>query len=566
MKLTRRIVAVLIGVSVLQLAGCGPLAPRVPSTPLPARPAAAVAAPDSASAGVAARVLQDGGNAVDAAVAVAFTLAVTYPEAGNLGGGGFMLIWMDGEAKFLDYRETAPAAASRDMYLDTQGDVVEGASLVGHRAVGVPGTVAGMWEAHSRFGRLEWKDLLSPAIDLAEHGFIVHPQLAAERDTVLSDFQDRTNFAHHFGALRANHRFRQPELAATLRRIQAEGPADFYQGRTAELLAAEMARGGGLVTREDLRSYRAVWREPLRVSWRIHEVLLAPPPSSGGIAVMQLLQMKDELRDEFEGLAHNSPQYVHLTAEMEKRVFADRAEYLGDPDFVTVPVERLLDPAYAARRAGEVDPQGISELATVRPGLEPVHTTHYSIVDRDGNAVANTYTLNTSFGSGVVVEGAGFLLNNEMDDFSVKPGTPNVYGVVGSEANAIEPGKRMLSSMSPTILLEQGRPAMVLGTPGGSTIITSVYQTIVNVLDFGMSPDEAVGASRFHHQLLPPDLVTYSPSRSLPAATIGALRGRGYRVEPHDWEFGDVQLLVRQGDRWQAASDPRFRGEARVLD
>jgi len=452
------------------------------------------------------------------------------------------------------------------MYLDTQGDVVEGASLVGHRAVGVPGTVAGMWEAHSRFGRLEWKDLLSPAIDLAEHGYIVHPQLAAERDTVLSDFQDRTNFAHHFGALRANHRFRQPELAATLRRIQAEGPADFYQGRTAELLAAEMARGGGLVTREDLRSYRAVWREPLRVSWRIHEVLLAPPPSSGGIAVMQLLQMKDELRDEFEGLAHNSPQYVHLTAEMEKRVFADRAEYLGDPDFVTVPVERLLDPAYAARRAGEVDPQGISELATVRPGLEPVHTTHYSIVDRDGNAVANTYTLNTSFGSGVVVEGAGFLLNNEMDDFSVKPGTPNVYGVVGSEANAIEPGKRMLSSMSPTILLEQGRPAMVLGTPGGSTIITSVYQTIVNVLDFGMSPDEAVGASRFHHQLLPPDLVTYSPSRSLPAATIGALRGRGYRVEPHDWEFGDVQLLVRQGDRWQAASDPRFRGEARVLD
>ena len=537
-----------------------------PPPPLSAAGSAAVATPDAFSAEVATSVLKAGGNAVDAAVAVAFSLTVTYPEAGNIGGGGFMLVSMGGQASFLDYRETAPAAATRDMYVDERGNVVEAASLNGHRAVGVPGTVAGMWEAHRRYGRLEWKDLLTPAIDLAEHGFLAPAQLEERVREELPRLAGVAGFAKYFGGLRGGEVFRQPELAASLRRIRDLGPAGFYDGKTAALLVEEMHRGGGLVSAEDLAGYRAIWREPLRVSWRGYEFLSAPPPSSGGIAVAQLLRMKDRLAADFRGLPHNSPQYVHLTAEMEKRVFADRAQYLGDPAFHEVPVARLLAEDYLATRADSVDRQHISRLESVRPGLESVHTTHYSIVDGWGNAVANTYTLNTSFGSGVVVDGAGFLLNNEMDDFSLKPGTPNYYGVVGSTANEIQPGKRMLSSMSPTILLEGGRVRMVLGSPGGSTIITSVYQTIVNVLDFGMPAAAAVGAARFHHQLLPPDLVTFGPARPLPASTVEALAQRGYRAEPHGWELGDVQLILWQGDGWQAASDPRGRGESRVLN
>jgi gamma-glutamyltranspeptidase/glutathione hydrolase len=566
MKSLYCIVRVLTCLAALHLAACGGLPSGAPSERSATYGTAAIAMPDSYSAEVASQILADGGNAIDAGVAAAFTLAVTYPEAGNIGGGGFMLIWFEGQPHFLDYRETAPAAATRDMYLDDGGAVVEGASLVGHLASGVPGTVAGMWEAHARFGQLEWKDLLDPAVELAERGFRVHPQLQEELEAERGGFEGRTNFPEYFGGLRAGAVFRQPELAATLRRIQAQGASGFYSGETAQRLVDEMRRGGGAISTQDLQTYRPVWRLPLRRPWRQYEVLAAPPPSSGGIAVMQLLTMKDRLAPLFAGVAHNSPAYVHLTAEMSKRVFADRAEYLGDPDFHQVPVEQLLDPAYLETRAASVDPERISALATVPPGLEPVHTTHYSIVDRRGNAVANTYTLNTSFGSGVVVEGAGFLLNNEMDDFSIKPGLPNYYGVVGAAANEIAPGKRMLSSMSPTILLEGGQVKMVLGTPGGSTIISSVYQTIVNVLDFGMTPDASVAATRFHHQLLPPDLITFSPSRPLSASTIGALAARGYRVQPHEWDFGDVQLVLRTASGWQAASDPRRRGEARVLN
>ena len=535
------------------------------STPVPPALQAAVATPDSFSAGVASDVLQSGGNAVDAAVAVAFSLAVTYPEAGNIGGGGFMLAWVSGEAAFMDYRETAPAAASRDMYLDARGEVIEDSSLTGHRAVGVPGTVAGLWEAHRRYGRLEWKDLLQPAIDLAEHGFLVPTQLEDRVREEAPRIGKVAGFTKYFGGLRGEAVFRQPDLAAVLRRVQAQGRDGFYRGQTARLIADEMSRGGGLITEKDLEDYRSVWREPLRASWRGYEVLTAPPPSSGGIAVVQLLRMKDLLAREFQGLAHNSPQYVHLTAEMEKRVFADRAEYLGDPGFVQVPVAALLADDYLVRRARSVDPDAISPLASIRPGLESRDTTHFSIVDRWGNAVANTYTLNTSFGSGVVVEGGGFLLNNEMDDFSIKPGQPNYYGVVGSVANEVQPGKRMLSSMTPTVLLEDGRVRMVLGSPGGSTIITSVYQTIVNALDFDMTAAEAVGAARFHHQLLPADRITVGPEHPLPADTVAALARLGYRVESHGWELGDVQLILRRGDGWQAASDPRGRGEARVL-
>jgi gamma-glutamyltranspeptidase/glutathione hydrolase len=534
------------------------------AAPPHAPPLGVLAVPDAFAADIAEQVLCDGGNAVDAAVAVAFSLSVTYPEAGNIGGGGFLLAWLDGAPYFLDYREVAPDAASRDMYLDAQGKPVAGQSLVGHRAVGVPGTVAGLWEAHRRFGRLPWGELLAPAIELAEAGFIVPAQLESRMHDELPGLS-ATNFAGYFGGMRAGRIFRQPELAAVLRRISGSGAKGFYAGETARLIAEEMQRGGGLVTVDDLAAYRPVWREPLRRAWREFEVLTAPPPSSGGIAVLQLLGMKDRLADAFAGLPHNSAPYIHLTAEMEKRVFADRAEYLGDPGFHEVPVAALLSPAYLDRRAAEVDPQAISRLDAVRPGLESRDTTHFSIVDRWGNAVANTYTLNTSFGSGVVVEGGGFLLNNEMDDFSIKPGEPNYYGVVGAEANAIEPGKRMLSSMTPTILLEDGNVAMVLGSPGGSTIITSVYQAIVNVLDFGMSPAQAVGATRFHHQLVPPELVTYSPSVPLSLATRDALGRLGYRVEPHGWEFGDLQLVLRGPEGWEAASDPRGRGESRIL-
>jgi gamma-glutamyltranspeptidase/glutathione hydrolase len=549
-------------VALAVLAGCGD---RVPLPRAAASSQAAFAVPDRFSAQVASDVLAKGGNAVDAAVAVAFSLAVTYPEAGNLGGGGFMLTWVDGKGSFIDYRETAPAAADRDMYLDSRGDVVDGLSLTGVLAAGVPGTVAGMWQAQQRLGRLEWKDLLAPAIDLAEHGFLVPEKLETTALEQMPRLGKSTNFAKYFGGLRAGTVFRQPELAATLKRIRDGGASGFYAGETADLIAGQMHRMGGLITLADLTGYQAIWREPLRAPWRDYSVLAAPPPSSGGIAILQLLKMKDRLAPEFEGLGHNSPQYVHLTAEMEKRVFADRAEYLGDPAFVEVPAAGLIADDYIARRAAAVSRETISELDAVPPGLEHHDTIHFSIVDRWGNAVANTYTLNTEFGSGVVVEGAGFLLNNEMDDFSVKPGTPNVYGVVSSTANEVQPGKRMLSSMSPTILLEDGRVKMVLGSPGGSTIITTVYQTIVNILDFGMPATDAVAAARFHHQLLPPDLVTFSPYRPLPAPTIDALSKRGYHVEPHPWELGDVQLVLRVGEALQAASDPRGRGESIVV-
>ena len=558
---SRRIAPALLSVG-LAFAACS--APE-PTPPVTERRGAAVTADEHGTL-VAAEILEAGGNAVDAAVAVGFTLAVTYPEAGNIGGGGFMLIHHDGTDWFLDYRETAPAAASRDMYLNDQGEVIPQASFVGHRAVGIPGTVRGLWEAHERFGRLEWSRLLEPAIRLASDGFTVPPMLASLRDDGLELYGPSTNFAEYFGAFQAGEVFRQPELAATLQRIADAGDTEFYEGRTAELIVEEMARGGGLITVEDLQAYRPVWRDPLVGSWRDYTVVTAPPPSSGGIALLQLLHMKDALAPEFRDVAHNSPEYIHLVAEMEKRVFADRAEYLGDPDFVDVPTDRLLAADYVESRAREVRPDAISAVEAVSPGLESHQTTHFSIVDGDGNAVSNTYTLNWDFGSGVVVAGAGFLLNDEMDDFSAKPGVANLYGVVGAEANAIQPGKRMLSSMTPTIVLRDGRFVLALGSPGGSTIFTSVFQVVVNLLDFGMSLPAAVGATRFHHQLLPPTEITYDPGMPLSPETIDALGRRGYEPRPHDWPLGDVLTVYDPGDGpLQAAADPRARGVAAVV-
>lgn len=534
---------------------------------LEAAGSAAVASPEPLATAVAVEVLQRGGNAVDAAVAVAFTLAVTLPDAGNIGGGGFMTLFMEGDAEFLDYRETAPAAAHRDMYLDETGAVLPDASLTGHRAVGTPGTVAGLWAAHQRHGSLPWASLVAPALALARDGYAAPAWLVTYIEEARERFDGVTNFHRYFGGVREGQRFQQPELAATLKRIADEGRQGFYDGTVAQQLVAEMARGGGLVTMRDLANYEARWRTPLMADWRGYQLVTAPLPSSGGFAIIQFLKMRDLRAADFAGLEHNSPQYLHLKAELEKRIFADRARYLGDPDFVDVPLGSLLTDAYLRERAAAVSPDEPSPTDAVRGGLEPRHTTHFSILDFDGNAVSNTYTLNTDFGSGVVVSGAGFLLNNEMDDFSAAPGQANYYGVVGNEANAIAPKKRMLSSMAPTVMLRDGEVVMVLGAMGGSTIFTTVYQTIVNLVDYAMTPTAAQAAPRVHHQLYPVNTLTYSPTTPLSVDTIGALRERGYTVKPHAWEFGNVQLITVDPDgRVHSASDPRFVGKAVVLE
>lgn len=526
---------------------------------------AAVAMPDRYGAAVAEQILRAGGNAVDAGIAAGLALAVTYPEAGNIGGGGFMLIRMNGENAFLDYREMAPAAADRDMYLDVDGNVIDGLSLVGHLSVGVPGTVAGFWEAHKRFGSLPWRDLVMPAVELAEIGFEVPDHLGGGMLTELERYEGKTNFGVYFGSMVSGEVHTQPELAATLKRIAENGVDEFYKGETAGLIVAEMERGNGLITMEDLANYKAVWREPIEADWRGFRVISAPLPSSGGFGLIQLLKIRDYIDHHFEDVTHNSAQYVHLVAEIEKRVFADRAEFLGDPDFVDTHIDALLTDDYIRRRAQEIDPEAISMDVGAGTGLENHDTTHYSVVDQWGNAVSNTYTLNLGFGSGVVVTGAGFLLNDEMDDFSIKPGVPNAFGVVGSKANQIEPGKRMLSSMTPTLLLRDGEVAMVVGTPGGSTIFTSVFQVILNVLDFGMSPLDATGAARFHHQLLPPDVIYTQPDSPLPDDTISLLGESGYKIRAL-YNYGDVQIIYDDGTGTQAASDPRNRGESRVIE
>ncbi|WP_249138190.1 gamma-glutamyltransferase [Phenylobacterium montanum] len=528
--------------------------------------AGAVAASDQFGAAAAREVLRKGGNAVDAAVATGFALSVTYPEAGNIGGGGFMTLYVDGKPYFLDYRETAPAAASANMYLDAKGEVVPNLSLTGNLAAGVPGTVKGLWEAHHRFGKLSWAQDLAPAIRLASQGFAPSKIMVAVRDGDHKQFEGETNFATYFGSFKAGQVFRQPELAATLRRIAKDGDKGFYEGPTADLIVAQMGRGKvkGLITKDDLKSYKVAWREPIQAEWRGFHVITAPPPSSGGIALLQLLDMKQDDKALFKGVTLNSPQYMHLVSELEKRVFADRAAYLGDPDFVKNPVQALIDPAYVARRAAEVDPQKPSALAAVKPGLEKPQTTHFSIVDKWGNAVSNTYTLNGDYGAGVVVEGAGFLLNDEMDDFSSKPGVPNQFGVVGSDANAIGPNKRPLSSMTPTILTKDGKLAMVIGTPGGSRIFTSVFQVLADVYDYDLPLPKALAQLRFHHQLLPENTIFSEPYAPFDAGLTKALAERGYKVEDQDYN-GDIEAIRIVGGMPQPASDPRQRGVSMVV-
>ncbi|GAB1619057.1 gamma-glutamyltransferase [Pseudomonas sp. ITEM 17296] len=520
----------------------------------------AVAAPDQYGAQVAADILKKGGNAVDAAVATAFTLAVTYPEAGNIGGGGFMTLFVDGKPYFLDYREVAPKAASRNMYLDDKGEVIENLSLVGVRAAGVPGTVMGLWEAHQKFGKLPWSELLTPAIGYAKNGFKIAEKQYQYRNDAQGLFKTATNFNDYFGNMKVGELFKQPEMAQTLERIADKGVSEFYQGKTADLLVAQMQADKGLITKQDLKDYKAVWREPMALSWRGNVVYTAPPPSSGGVALAQLLGIKEDRAADFKGVAHNSAQYIHLLAEIEKRVFADRADYLGDPAFTKVPVDQLIAKDYLAKRAAQVNPKAISVTDDVKPGLEPHQTTHFSIVDKQGNAVSNTYTLNLDYGSGVVVKGAGFLLNDEMDDFSAKPGAANAFGVVGGDANAIEPGKRMLSSMSPSLMTRDGKVELVIGTPGGSRIFTSIFQVMNNLYDYDMPLEKAVAAQRVHHQLLPKDTIYFDSYAPLTGAVADDLKKMGYVLEDQGWEMGDIQAIRVNGDKLETASDPRGRG------
>jgi gamma-glutamyltranspeptidase/glutathione hydrolase len=526
---------------------------------------AALAMPDRWSAEVAQAVLMDGGNAVDAAIAATFMLAVTLPDAGNIGGGGFMTAYMDDEAVFLDFRERAPAKAYRDMFLDEGGNFQQRLSLVGGKASGVPGTVRGMQEAHSRYGTLPWRRLLAPAIGIARDGFAVSEtmfELAVEK---IAEDAGETNFHRYFGRMQKGEIFKQAELAATLE-LLAQDPDAFYSGVPARQLVAQMEATGGQISLSDLETYKAIWREPLRDNWREFEVLSAPPPSSGGFALVQLLKLREFSDQYFSGLWHNEARYVHLMAELEKRVYADRAEYLGDPDYVAVPMDRLLEDDYLRARVSSVNPEAISPIETVSAGLESTETTHFSIIDAEGNAVSLTTTLNWDFGSGVVVEGAGFLLNNQMDDFSAKVGVPNKFGVVGNDRNAIVPGKRMLSSMSPTILLRDGEPALVIGTSGGSTIITTVFQVILNMQDFDMPLQEAVDALRFHHQL-PQALLIRHDQREVPVATRKGLEKLGYAVEENSWgNLGKVHAISAENGKLTAVSDIRAQGEGRVIE
>ena len=524
----------------------------------------AVAMPDSYSADAAMQVLQEGGNAIDAAITAQFVLAVTLPEAGNVGGGGFMTIKFEDNTDFLDYREMAPENAHRDMYLDEQGDVKPYESLFGAKASGIPGTVAGMWAAHKKYGTLDWERLLAPAVDLAEQGFVVHEKLANNIDHYIERTKEASinnNFSEYFAHAKAGTTFKQPELAKTLKAIQQQGKDGFYKGDVAKHIVDFMQQNGGLITYEDLLAYKAVWRKPLHLNWQGYELVTAPPPSSGGVAVAQWIGMLEAYDATHDLPAQNSTEYIHVMSEIGKRVFADRAEYMGDPDFVSVPVKALTDANYITQRAADIQPTSISDTPSVKPGLkESEDTTHFSIMDRWGNAVANTTTINLTFGSGVVVTGAGFLLNDEMDDFSAKPGVPNFFGAVGGEANAIEPYKRMLSSMTPTLVTKDDQVVLVTGSPGGTTIISSVTLSLLNALLYDMSAEEAVNSPRFHHQLLPKDTIRMHDGFT--EATVNELKAMGYTIDNR--RFGDVHLIKRTKEGVEAASEKSGRGKSLV--
>jgi gamma-glutamyltranspeptidase/glutathione hydrolase len=560
-----------------------PLAPLAPRADL-ARPAAAasrqpvrarhgmVASTSRLASQVGVEVLKRGGNAVDAAVAVAFALAVVYPPAGNIGGGGFMMIRLrDGRTTAIDYREMAPAAAHRDVYLDKNGKLIEGegSSTIGYRAAGVPGTPAGMALALKKYGsgRLTWAQLIEPARRLAAEGFPLSYGLArslrSSKDLLERYPDSRRIFLNNGRFYDEGDTLRQTELAATLARMQRNGVREFYEGETARLVAADMRRHQGLITLADLKNYVAKERAPLRATYRGYEVISMPPPSSGGAILIEMLNILEGY-DLKQMTAFSSERY-HVTAEAMRRAFADRAEYMGDADFVSVPVSGLIDKQYAARLRASIDMERASTSAEVRagrpPGAESEETTHFTVVDAQGNAVSNTYTLNLGYGSGVVAQGTGFLLNDEMDDFAAKPGTPNAFGLIQSEKNAVGPGKRPLSAMTPTFVLRKdGSLWFAVGSPGGPTIINTVLQVINGIVDYDMNIQQAIDAPRIHHQWLPDELV-YEPY-GLAADTQRALTGRGHKLVTRPRYMGDAQgiLIEDKTGMRLGASDPRNEG------
>jgi gamma-glutamyltranspeptidase/glutathione hydrolase len=476
-------------------------------------------------------ILKRGGNAVDAAIATQLALAVVYPGAGNIGGGGFMVAHLKGGKTIaLDYRETAPAAAHRNMYLDAAGNVQGEKSLNGHLSSGVPGTVAGLFQS-MQYATLPFSDLVAPAITLAENGFAITAREAASLNSIQDDLQAYNTIPNAFinnNGWKSGDTLIQSDLAKTLRRMRDSGAAGFYEGETARLIVDEMKRGGGLIMHEDLKKYEAKWRKPHTFGYKSHTIVSMPMPSSGGTLLHQMLKMAEDKPLPQWGFL--SPQAVQLMTEVERRAYADRAGHMGDADFYNVPVDSLTSDAYLKKRMQDYVAGKAGSSAAVKHGQfakESEETTHLSVMDSEGNAVSVTTTLNNGYGSKTVVGGAGFFLNDEMDDFSAKPGVPNLYGAVGGEANSIAPGKRMLSSMTPTIVLKANKPFLVLGTPGGTTIPTSVYQTIVDVIDFGLTTEEAVNGPKFHHQWLPDEIMV---EKTFPQAVRSALQNMGYTV------------------------------------
>jgi len=503
-------------------------------------------------------ILRKGGNAVDASVAVSFALAVCYPSAGNIGGGGFAVVRMNtGETSTLDYREKAPSTGHRDMYLDKNGEVIKDLSLYSHLASGVPGAVDGIITLFEKYATLPFADLIQPAIDLARNGFEITENQANNYNYLKIKFNEVNSEGCAFineNKWKKGDLLIQENLAKTLERIRDNGRDGFYTGETADLLVAEIKKTNGLISLADLKNYKSVWRDPIKGNYKEYEIISMPPPSSGGVALLQLLQSVEN--QEF-GKFH-SPEHIHLFAEAERRVYADRAAYLGDSDFFPVPIKELISKKYNIERMKTFNPNKAIPSTEIKEGKfikESEETTHFSVIDRWNNAVSTTTTLNRGYGSKIVVNGAGFLLNNEMDDFSIKPGHPNSYGLVGGEANAIEPNKRMLSSMTPTIVLKNDSLFLVVGSPGGSTIITSVFQTITNVIDFKMNALQAVSASRFHHQWLPDQI--YFEENGLDSLLISNLEEKGHKMKSRS-PIGRVEaILILPNGKLEGAADPR---------
>jgi gamma-glutamyltranspeptidase/glutathione hydrolase len=502
-------------------------------------------------------VMQQGGNAIDAAIATQWALAVVYPGAGNIGGGGFMVARMaDGKTMALDFREMAPAKAFEDMYVDTAtGKANTRLSQYGHLAAGVPGTVAGLFESH-RYAILPMSTLMMPAILLAEKGFAITDAEAKALNRYKNQFERYNTTPTAFvrqQAWKAGDTLLQKDLGATLRRIQQEGAKGFYQGETAQMIVNEMERGAGVITLKDLANYKAVWRDPILFSYHGHTILSMPPPSSGGILIHQMLAILEKFP--LKKMGFHTAASVQLITEVERRAYADRSKHLGDPDFYPVPLARLTHPDYLAERMKDFQPGVAGNSEKIQPGTiaESEETTHLSVIDPYGNVVAVTTTLNGGYGSKTVVGGAGFLLNNEMDDFSIQPGVPNMYGAIGGKANAIQPGKRMLSSMTPTIVLKDNQPFMVVGTPGGTTIITSVLQSIINVIDFDMNASDAVNKPKFHHQWQPDRI---DVEAAFPQELRQALQRMGYTIHERS-PIGSTELILIRNGKIEAAADKR---------